>query len=338
MTQAGPQRVTSAEKDRIRELYEAGESASGIARALGRDRSVVRYWMDSMGLDKSAVTARWRETERHAVELKRNGETNEDIARALEVHTSTVRGMLARHGLTAPPPPAPISLDEANRLLRLYEAGEYNFRQLCAHAGRGHRAVRTALKRARDTRKRGPKPKPRRDPNAISEREREDIRSAYLAGTPMRELPAKFGRSETSIYRVTKGIKRKHRVERTRVVRLWKAGHSIQGIARYDKIDPITVRRKLAEAGLASTRPIADGVALVEAGVSVEDAAERVVCDPSQLRGALRRAARPRQAEEARVLLSQGLASADIATRLGPRWTRADVEKLLREPTVEDPG
>ena len=338
MTQDGPRRLTSAEKDRIRELYEAGESASGIARALGRDRSVVRYWMDSMGLDKSAVTARWRETERHAVELKRDGETNEDIARALEIHTSTVRSMLARHGLTAPPPPAPISLDEAKRLLRLYEAEEYNFRQLCAHAGRGHRAVKTALNRAREAKKRGPKPKPRGNPRAISEREREDIRTAYLAGTPMREMPAKFGRSETSLYRITKGIKRKHRVERDRVVRLWRAGHSIQGIARYDKIDPRTVRRKLAEAGMASTRPIEDGVALVEAGVSVEEAAERVVCDPSQLRGALRRAARSRQAEEARVLLSQGLASADIATRLGPRWTRADVEKLLQEATEENPS
>ena len=74
-----------------------------------------------------------------------------------------------------------------------------------------------------------------------------------------------------------------------------------------------------------------DGLALVDAGVSVEAAAERVICDPSRLRGAVKRAARARQAAEVQSLRAEGMSCAAIAARLGPNWTRRDVEKLLMD-------
>lgn len=324
-------RVTDAEKAKIAELYADGQSASEIALAIGRSRYVVRYWMDKMGLDTSAHASQWRETERRAVAMKRAGETTEGIARALALNTSTIRGMLARHGLKGAPPPAPIALDEARRLLRLYEAGVYTIHGLCRQTGRGRKAVKTALERARTANRPGPKPKPRARTGVISEQERARIQDTYLAGTSIQDLVTTFGRSENSIYKVTKRLKQERRIEPDRMVRLWKRGHSIAGIARYDKINVRTVRRNLAAAGIGSTQPLKDGLALVDAGMSVEDAAERVICAPAKLRGAVRRTARARQAAEVRSLWARGVASNEIAARLGPNWTRTDVEKLLTE-------
>jgi transposase len=268
--------------------------------------------------------------------MKLAGETTEGIARALGINNSTIRGMLTRHGLKDDTPPAPIELEEAKRLLRLYEAGAYTIRGLCRQTGRGRRAVKTALDRARQANRPGPKPKPRARPGAISDQERTRIRSAYLAGASVQDLVTTFGRSENTIYKIIKRLKPTHRVEPDRMVRLWKRGHSIAGIARYDKISQRTIRRKLAEAGIGSTQPLKDGLALVEAGESVEVAAERVICDPARLRGAAKRAARARQAAEVQSLRAEGMSCAAIAARLGPNWSRADVEKLLME--AEDDG
>ena len=56
----------------------------------------------------------------------------------------------------------------------------------------------------------------------------------------------------------------------------------------------------------------------MDAGVSGKDDAERVVCAPDQLRGAVRRAARARQAAEVRNLRAEGVTPAGIAARLRP--------------------
>ena len=322
-------KVTDSEKAQIAELHADGRSPSEIALSIGRSRYVVRYWMDKMGLDTSAKASRWREIESRAVDMKRAGETTEGIARALGIGTATIRSMLARHGLTGAPPPAPIELEEAKRLLRLYESGVYSIRGLCRLIGRGRPAIKTALKRARQANKPGPKPRARA--GAISEQERTRIRSAHLAGASVQDLVTTFGRSENTIYKIIKHLKPTHRIEPDRMVRLWKRGHSIAGIARYDKISQRTVRRKLAEAGIGSTQPLKDGLALVEAGVSVEVAADRVICDPARLRGAVKRAARARQAAEVQSLRAEGMSCAAIAARLGPNWTRIDVEKLLMD-------
>ncbi|MBK1669528.1 hypothetical protein CKO28_15925 [Rhodovibrio sodomensis] len=201
---------------------------------------------------------------------------------------------------------------------------------------RGRRAVKTAFERARQANRPGPKPKPRARAGAISDQERTRIWSAYLAGASVQDLVTTCGRSENTIYKIIKRLKPVRRIEPDCMVRFWRRGHSIVGIARYDKISQRTVRRKLAEAGIGSTQPLKDGLALVEAGVSVEAAAERVICDPARLRGAVKRAARARQAAETGSLQARGVASAEIAARLGPQWTRADVEKLLME--AEDDG
>lgn len=323
--------VTDSEKAQISELHAEGRSPSEIALSIGRNRYVVRYWMDKMGLDTSANATQWKEIESRAVDMKRAGETTEGVARALGIGTATIRGMLARHGLTGAPPPAPIELEEAKRLLRLYESGLYTIRGLCRQTGRGRRAVKTALERARQANRPGPQPKPRARAGAISDQERSRIRSAYLDGASVQDLVTTFGRSENTIYKIIKRLKPTHRIERSRMVRLWKRGHSIAGIARYDKISQRTVRRKLAEAGIGSTQPLKDGLALVEAGVSVEVAADRVICDPARLRGAVKRAARARQAAEVQSLRANGMSCAAIAARLGPNWTRRDVEKLLMD-------
>jgi DNA invertase Pin-like site-specific DNA recombinase len=216
-------------------------------------------------------------------------------------------------------------------LLRLYDAGVYTIRGLCRQTGRGRRAVKTALERARQANRPGPKPKPRARAGAISDQERTRIRSAYLDGASVQDLVTTFGRSENTIYKIIKRLKPAHTIQPGRMVRLWKRGHSISGIARYDKISQRTVRRKLAEAGIGSTQPLKDGLALVDAGVSVEAAAERVICDPARLRGAVKRAARARQAAEVRSLRAEGMTCAAIAARLGPNWPRRDVEKLLMD-------
>jgi transposase len=324
-------KATDREKARICELHAEGRCPSEIALSIDRSRFFVRYWMDKMGLDTSAYASRWKAIESRAVDMKRDGETTEGIARALDVGTTTIRGMLARHGLTGATPPAPIEIEEAKRLLRLYESGAYTIRGLCRQTRRGRRAVKTALERARQANRPGPKPKPRARAGAISNRERSRIRSAYLDGASVQDLVRTFGRSENTIYKVIKALKPTHTIEPSRMVRLWRRGHSIAGIARYEKISLRTVRRKLAEAGIGSTQPLTDGLALVDAGVSVEAAAERVICDPARLRGAVKRAARARQAAEVQSLRAHGMSCAAIAARLGPTWNRKDVEKLLMD-------
>lgn len=274
----------SAKGAAVLEMYRRnpGMTAAAISRALTLSPGAVRQYLRDAGCSPAL---RWTQrgiSKGEVLRLHGEGHGSSAIAAIMGSPESSVRAVLRRAGVRPKVVhPPPLTEEQAREARRLRREG-WSIRRIAQRLGRGHTAVRTALRRWRV---------PRVPRQWLTSTDKARVLELASGGLTIVAIMARTGRSEQAIRRVLRraGVQRgRPRLDRSRIVALLTAGCRIGAIVAETGCAPSSVYRISLQEGVGTAGVALRAEELLLAGRSIADIALLLEEDEAKVRRLLK--------------------------------------------------